>query len=399
MRTDFLPLAAVYTLVILGCLLLSYPALIAQPTPESSSSTAQAEAAVDSMALSKRFGEIPESAQQHFFDDAPRPNGIRVAFYNVENLFDTYDDPIKRDDEFLPTGMKGWSGKRYRLKLNQIYRVLSAVGGWEPAGVIGLCELENRFVLEQLLEKTPLREFDYEIVHHESPDKRGIDVGLLYRPEKFKVLHEEALKVIFPFDTTSRTRDILYVKGQVLKRDTVHIFVNHWPSRFGGHLETDPKRDFVAQTIRDKADEVYAKDPKAKIIIMGDLNDAPQDNSVLNVLRTEHELEGLAQSENDLYNLMYEMSENWWAGTHKFQEHWGVLDQIIISPKLVKNPEGLLLKGGQAHIFKADWLMEEEELRIGDKPNRTYLGARYHGGFSDHLPVYIDLIYPDMDAE
>ncbi len=336
--------------------------------------------------------EIPADAQETVFDDRPRGRDVaRIAFYNVENLFDTKDDPEKMDEAFTPTGMYGWSYKKYNKKLHHIYRVLVSVGGWEPPAVIGLCELENRFVLEELLSKTPLERFDYQIVHEESPDKRGIDVGLIYRKEKFQVLDYKPIHIRFPFDTTSRTRDILYVKGQLMKRDTVHIFVNHWPSRFGGHLETDPKRSFVAQTVRHYADSIYSRNPWANIVIMGDLNDAPSDQSLIEVLNAKGEAEGLEL--NDLYNLMHKMEKNWWEGSHKHEEHWGVLDQIIISPALVKRQEGLHLRNERAYIFKADWMLMDEEVRLGKKPFRTFLGARYLGGYSDHLPIYIDLEY------
>ncbi len=336
-----------------------------------------------------------EYMHPYHFNDEPRGNEVgRVVFYNVENLFDTYDDPEKMDEAFTIKGMYGWSSSKYKRKLHHIYRVLVSVGGWEAPAVIGLCELENRFVLEELLAKTPLSRFDYQIVHEESPDKRGIDVGLIYRKEKFKLIDYQAINVTFPFDTTSRTRDILYVKGRIIGADNVHIYVNHWPSRFGGHLETDAKREFVAQTIRHHVDSIYGVEPNANIIIMGDLNDAPNDDSVLNVLAAKGgDPNQLAT--NDLYNLMFSMEQEWKVGTHKHEEHWGILDQIVISQPLANRKEGLILKDGIARIYRPDWMLMEEEVRLGKKPFRTFLGARYLGGYSDHLPIYIDLEYTE----
>ena len=326
------------------------------------------------------------------FNDIPRGDrGLRIMFYNVENLFDTENDSIKRDDDFTPTGMKGWSGRRYKNKLKNIYRVIMGVGGWEPPACVGLCEVENRFVVNEMVARTPLRDFNYKIVHEESPDKRGIDVAFLYRPDKFQYISHEALNITFPFDTESRTRDILYIKGRALKKDTLHIFVNHWPSRFGGHLETDPKREYVASVLRKKVDAIYAENSQANIIIMGDLNDAPQDESVSKVLNAKLNLDEVR--EKDLYNLMSENLDNWKAGTHKHGEHWGILDQIIISPLLLNRQTGLQLSKDRVQIFGAGFLIEKEDLRLGLRPFRTYIGARYHDGYSDHLPVFIDVIY------
>lgn len=319
-------------------------------------------------------------------------SSCRIMFYNVENLFDTVDDSLKRDEDFTPTGMKGWSKRKYETKLKNIYQTIAGVGDWNMPAIIGLCEIENRFVLEELVNKTPLQRFDYQIVHEESPDKRGIDVGLLYHPEKFTYLSHETLPIQFPFDTASRTRDVLLVTGKVFDQDTIHVFVNHWPSRFGGHIETDPKRAVVAQTVRDKVLAIYQKNPTANIIIMGDLNDHPYDDSVAKVLKAKRDTTNLTF--NDLYNLTAE-NEARGEGTHKHKDHWGILDHLIVSPSLLQGKKGLGISSNRAVIFKAPWLIEKEEKGLGERPFRTYIGARFHDGYSDHLPIFLDLVEVD----
>ena len=327
-----------------------------------------------------------------YFDAAPRGKAtMRIVFYNVENLFDPLDDPVKKDDAFTPTGMYGWSYQKYHRKLHNIYRVLMGTGGWEAPAVVGFCEIENRTVLEALTQKTPLSKFGYEIVHEESPDKRGIDVALLYRPEKFQLIDYAALTVRFPFDTLSRTRDILYVRGKTLAQDTLHLFVNHWPSRYGGHLATDPKRAYVAQFLREKIDSIYQQQPKANILIMGDLNDEPSSESVAQHLGAQITLPSPIIEQNKLYNLMGQMELSWKIGTHKHEEHWGILDQIIVSASLLKG--ACQIQGGRAYIHHPEWLLMEESSRLGKRPFRTFLGAQYLGGYSDHLPIYVDVLF------
>ncbi|MCD4745212.1 MAG: endonuclease/exonuclease/phosphatase family protein [Bacteroidales bacterium] len=331
----------------------------------------------------------PESFQEENTNQIK--NSIRIVFYNVENLFDIYDDSLKRDDEFTPTGIKAWNNKRFYKKINNIYKVLIAAGGWKTPAIIGLCEIENRYVLKQLIYKTPLQNLNYKIIHYESPDRRGIDVALLYRHDNFKPLYQEAINILFPFDKTSLTRDILYVKGLLFDTDTMHIFVNHWPSRYGGYMATKPKREFVASVLRLKVDSIFKLDNEANIIIMGDFNDEPDKESLAQVLNAKNDT--LDLKINDLFNLMFEYHKNWKTGTHKFQEAWGVLDQFIVSAALLKRKNGLRLSPDKAQIFKVDFLMEKDPKHLGYKPFRTYSGPKYSGGYSDHLPIYLDLIY------
>lgn len=330
------------------------------------------------------------------FDDRSRDGrGIRACFYNIENLFDTEDDPKINDDEFLPKGPKGWTPYRYQQKLNNIYKTLSAVGGWGgPPEIVGFCEIENKKVLEDLLRKTPFQKYSYEIVHEDSPDARGIDVGLIYRPSAFKVLGHEAIRVSFPFAPDSKTRDILHVWGVVTGKDTLHVFVNHWPSRRGGQAASEPRRMVAAGLIRAKVDSLYKLNPNANILIMGDLNDHAEDRSLVEGLKAKHHIADIG--ETDMFNFMYELGKNWKMGSHKYQGHWGTLDHIIVSAPLIKNRgnEKRLHAGEKGgRIFTARFLLEEDRRYMGLQPFRTYGGPKFLGGFSDHLPVYIDLIY------
>ncbi len=326
------------------------------------------------------------------FDDRPRGlDAMRIMFYNTENLFDPLDDSLKADESFTPEGGNHWSEYKYWQKQNQIAQVISTVGGWEVPAIIGLCEVENRHVLINLVGNTPLKKYKYSIVHHESPDFRGIDVALIYRKEKFQLLKDTAYEVIFPFDKDSRTRDILYVKGIALDTDTLHIFVSHWPSKYGGAFVTIPKREYVAKQIKRYSDAILKANPNAKILIMGDFNDTPNEESVSNSLKAKSPEN---YKSGNLVNLMYPMmSAN--IGTHFYSggatgAEWSVLDQMVVSSNLLDDSLGLRVKNKQAHIFSADFLFEKNNKGM-TVPYRTFIGMKYNGGFSDHLPVYMDI--------
>ncbi len=315
---------------------------------------------------------------------------IRIMFYNVENLFDTYDDTTKRDNEFLPDGVKYWTSRKYYEKLNNITKIITAVGeDFQPPDIVGVCEIENRFVLEQLIKKTALSKFQYKIVHYESPDKRGIDVGLIYRKKNFKVLYSNNYKVSLG-DAKRTTRDILYVKG-LSKKDTLHIFINHWPSRWGGQLKSDPKRIAAAKTLRAIVDTIFQKSPNANIIIMGDFNDYADNNSMKKYLNAKYE-DVQSFKNNELYNLTSLNNKNIKYGSHKYQGHWGILDQIVVSGSLLTKTNNLYTKKEFANVFSSDFILEKDIKFSGFQPFRTYIGMKYIGGFSDHLPIYLDLL-------
>ena len=317
---------------------------------------------------------------------------FRIMFYNTENLFDVFDDSLTRDEDFTPEGGKHWSWSKYNKKISNISKVITAVGGWSPPEIIGLCEIENRYVLESITRFSPLKKHDYRIIHQESPDRRGIDVGLLYLPNKFTPISYNAIRVNFPENMGKTTRDVLYVKGETNEKDTLHIFVNHWPSRWGGQMETDAKRMFVASLVRGKADSIFGTNPKANIIIMGDLNDYPTDISLMKSMKCQVDFDG-EFIDNDLYNLAYYLQEVKGQYSHSYQGEGGVLDQIIISGVMFNMDNSIITTPDDTHIFNADFLLENDDSYVGQKPFRTYIGYKFHDGYSDHLPVYIDLFF------
>jgi len=314
----------------------------------------------------------------------------RVMFYNVENLFDTKDDPEKKDEEFTPDGTRYWSNYRYNQKLNNIYKVIVAIGEWDLPQLVGLSELENRGVLEDLLNNTPLYKTDYKIIHFEAPDLRGIDVGLLYRSDYFTPILEKAISVEWPKTVKAGpTRDILYVAGLTNTNDTLHVFVNHWPSRWGGQMETEGKRMHVAKLVKKETDSIFRVNPNANIIIMGDLNDYPTDRSILEVLKAQTEYDKIKP--NKLYNTSYYLEQEKKLGTHKYNGQWGILDQMIVSGGLLDTTSTVSCTLEDSHVFNADFLLEPDDKYTGKRVNRTYIGFKFHGGYSDHLPIYLDL--------
>ncbi len=316
----------------------------------------------------------------------------RIMFYNAENLFDTFDDPEKRDDEFLPEGKKYWSKSKFYTKINNVAKVITGIGGWSPPEIVGLCEIENRFCVESIVKYSPLKKFNYQIVHKESPDRRGIDVALLYLKNRFTLISKEFIQVDFP-NSDSKTRDILYVKGKTKNEDTLHVFVNHWPSRWGGMMESEERRMFVASLVRAKADSIFKADAVPKIIIMGDLNDYPENKSMMEVLRAKTEYDN--PNPKELYNLAWYMQNKKGMGSHKYQGEWGVLDQIVLSGGLLKQNNKLYTSIDNAKTWNQPFLLEKDVQHVGYKPFRTYIGYKYNGGFSDHLPVYLDLFDAD----
>ncbi len=308
-----------------------------------------------------------------------------IAFYNTENLFDPRDDSLKNDEAFTPEGFNHWSFKKMKRKVSNIAKVLLAMGKGEPPDIIGLAEIENRFVLEQLCYHSPLKKFQYKIVHYDSPDMRGIEVALLYRSERIQIVYSEPIPVVFPFEIESKNRDILYVVATFPQGDSLHLFVNHWTSRYGGYAPTILKRNHYATIIRENVNLLLEQNPKCNILITGDFNDYPTDESISQVLGAVE----FPNKEADLYNLMLPFFKQQNMGTHKREDFWGCLDQIIVSKALLEEDNRLLIVEREAHIFKSDFMMVPDEKYGGEKVFRTYLGPKYIGGYADHLPVYL----------
>ena len=309
-------------------------------------------------------------------------------FYNVENLFDTTDDTLTADEEFTPEGDKHWTLNRYQVKLDNIARVMRGIGRWDLPAIVGLCEVENRKVLMDLTGHRLLSEADYRIIHRNSPDRRGIDVALLYKDKVFYPIRSRWIPIFFGSDAERTTRDILYVKGKLYDSDTIHIFINHWPSRWGGVEASEPRRVEVARRLKELTDSIFLTEIDANIIIAGDFNDNPADSSIYKVLSAG---KGGDQSEKGLINLMYGINISKDGGTLKYRENWEVYDQIIVSSSMKKLKHTKLLLDGP-FIYSPEYLLEKDERYLGDKPFRTYSGPRYLGGFSDHLPVYVRFV-------
>jgi len=298
----------------------------------------------------------------------------RIGFYNVENLFDTIDSPLRNDDEFLPNTKKNWNTERYQKKLNDLAKIISAMG---TPTILGLSEVENRAVCQDLADTDALREAGYITVHQQSPDFRGIDVALLVQKDKFRLVTSDLIRIDFPANIVEdyTTRDILYVRGILDGKTELHIFVNHWPSRYGGVKASEPKRVYVAQQLKKYADKILANNPNANIILMGDFNDETDNKSVA------------VELGNTFHNCMAALDQAG-KGTYNYRGNWNMLDHILVSKALQTGKNGLTASEGT--IFREEWMMYQSK-KNGATPNRTYGGPNYYGGFSDHLPVYVDL--------
>lgn len=307
-----------------------------------------------------------------------------VGFYNVENLFDTEDDPTTNDAEFLPTGSYQWTAERYEKKLKDLSDVICLIGKeYGGAAILGLSEIENKKVMEDLVATEKLSPFHYGVVHHDSPDRRGVDVGLIYQKERFQVLQVIPHRLTLPEDTSFRTRDQLLVVGILDKIDTLHILVNHWPSKLGGERRSLPKRVAAAQLSRHIADSIMAINKNAKIIIMGDLNDNPDAKSIIEVLNAKGKMKEVG--EGDLFNPMWKLyRDGIWS--YVYQDTPNVIDNVIVSNGLLATQSGYHFSS--AHIFRAKFMFANSGSYAG-YPLRTYASGTYLGGYSDHLPVYI----------
>lgn len=314
-----------------------------------------------------------------------------IGFYNLENLFDTIDDPITIDEEFLPTGIKNYTGEVYKDKLNRLASVLSKIGtDLSPDGLalIGNAEVENVHVLQDLVNEPQLKSRNYKIIHYDSPDARGVDVNLLYNPKYFTPVSSEPLHVkLYDADSSERkTRDVLFVHGKFDGED-FFVFVNHWPSRRGGEQVSAPSRAAAAKVCRLKIDSITAVQPDAKIIVMGDLNDDPVDPSIAVVLGAKGEKNKV--SRGGLYNPWMEPYKQG-IGTLAYNDSWNLFDQIIISSGFLdQSKSSYFFKEGI--IFRRPWMIATSG-RYEGYPKRTYDFDNYNSGFSDHLPTYIVLL-------
>ncbi len=314
---------------------------------------------------------------------------FRVMSYNVENFFDTKDNPLKEDDDFLPYGIRGWTPKRYYLKLQRTAKVIFAAGEWSPPSLVGLCEVENDTVLEDLLHLTPLRNLFYQYCITDGDDVRGINLALLYRRDQFRFLSKEEIPV--PVDKWQRpTRPILYVSGQILTGDTLDVFVCHFPSRYAGEKQTEQSRLNAARIVRHYADSVRDSRLHPQIIIMGDFNDMPHNPSLADGLQSRPIPELFTQDTivtDCYYNLFHRA-----RGTHKYQGEWWQLDHMIVNGLLLNPDSPFHLNPGSEHVFVSPFLFKDDRTWGHKRLFRTYYGYQYEGGFSDHLPIVADFI-------
>lgn len=308
---------------------------------------------------------------------------FRIGFYNVENFFDTVDDPNNQnDDEFLPSAAKEWTMERYQEKITNIGLVMQGI---EFPVLMALSEVENKTVLEDLVASDLLKNEDYGIEHYDSPDFRGIDNALLYKKSAFNVLSSEAIEVSLPQSVSqfSTTRDILLVKG-TYEGEVVYVYVNHWPSRSGGVAETTLKREYAASVLRDEIDELLDVEPTANIIAIGDFNDEPENISMAQVLRAM--TSAPSEIDNQLYNYSSVITDvN--VGSYFF-DGWQMIDQAVVSGQLLDDSGKMKVVG--YNVYNDPSVLFDHPTD-GPRPDRTYGGDQYFGGFSDHLAIYLEV--------
>ena len=314
-------------------------------------------------------------------------NKAVIGFYNVENLFDTIDDPLKNDEQFLPDGDYRWGSARYEAKLKSLSKVIAEMARLDGGLVVlGVSEIENEQVLLDLAATELLKPYHLSVCHHESPDRRGVDVAFFYDASRFKILSTRAFPTIVPNNPDFITRDQWLMTGILDGVDTLDIVVNHWPSKSGGEKRSLPGRIAAGQLGRQIADSVLHSRPNAKFIYMGDLNDNPTSKCIIAEMNTKTKPENLTQY--DLYNPMWKLFRDG-LGSYAYRDSWEMLDNIIISGGLV-NAAPSTYKFRSAHIFRKDYLFTKSGSYM-DYPYRTFAGGNYQGGYSDHLPVYIVL--------
>ncbi len=313
---------------------------------------------------------------------------FRVMFWNVENLFDCKHDSLKNDYQFLPTAMRAWNQRRYRKKLVDIARTITAVGKWTPPALVGLCEVENDSVMRDLTRYSPLKQEEYQYIITHSPDRRGIDVALLYQEGRFKLLQREAIRIPYSGKHQYPTRDILHATGLVSHKDTLDVFVVHLPSRLGGQKASEPNRIRVARILKQSVDRLFASRLHPKVLIMGDFNDYPDCRSITEILGAV--APPTHPEPLHLYNLLANRAKKRNCGSYRYKGEWNLLDQLIVSGTLLNPENNFSTNEKKAQIVHLPFLLREDEKYGGKEPFRTYNGIRYQGGFSDHLPVFVD---------
>ncbi len=315
------------------------------------------------------------------FRSSPKEDLHTIAFYNLENLFDTKDDKRTLDDDFLPDGKKRWNEKRYRKKIYKLGTAISNVGydkAKKAPAIVGVAEVENQGVLEDLVQSKHLKKKDYGVVHYDSPDERGIDTGLIYQKRYFEVVDSRVhgLDLVDEEGLPDHTRDILHVEG-LLNGERIHVLVNHWPSRRAGANETQHKRVIAAEKAKYILSSIQEENEGAKVIVMGDFNDDPFSTSIKEHLVAD-----------ELFNPM-ETLLSYSKGSLNYKGQWNLFDQIIFTPNFFQTDKGTH-RFAHADVFN-DRFLAEWKGRYKNNPFRTFVGKKYLGGYSDHFPVFIQL--------
>jgi len=309
-----------------------------------------------------------------------------IGFWNVENLYDTLNDQWKNDEDFTPAGVNAWTGSRYKTKIEHLADAISKMAiDATPDGVaiLGLCEVENKSVVEDLVNSSKLKVRQYKVVHIEGPDARGVDPSFIYNPAYFKFSEAVSYRVKLVQDSSFRTRDILVVSG-FFNNEALTVVVNHWPSRRGGEAQSRPNRNAAAKVVRRISDSILQKDPRSKIIVMGDFNDDPVNESIKTYIGTYNDIS--VNKKDYFYNPMEKLYQNG-IGTLAWQDSWNLFDQIILNQNWI--PSGYATwQYYSAHVFNKTFLKNDYGKYKG-YPARTYSGAAYTAGYSDHFPVYI----------
>jgi len=319
----------------------------------------------------------------------PAQQSFRIMTYNVENFFDTKDDPAKDDNEFTPSGSRHWTSSRYYHKTQQIAKVIAAAGEWDTPALVGLCEIENDTVLHHLLQHTPLRQQHYHYCMTHGQDTRGINVALLYQRDKFGYLGHEEHPVKFSRKTHKSTRNILHSWGKVVNGKILDVFVCHLPSRYGGEKESETDRTDAARTLRQLCDSLHTVRDELQIIIMGDFNDTSVNASISKILNATPAQMIQSDKEittNTLFFLKPEKNKQA-KGSYKFQGEWSCIDQIIVSANLIRRQSSMHLSNDLCKIFSPSFLLTDDKTWRGKRPYRSFYGYKYEGGYSDHLPI------------
>ncbi|MBR5783950.1 MAG: hypothetical protein IKY43_02145 [Bacteroidales bacterium] len=314
-------------------------------------------------------------------------NMVRLAWWNLENFFDPSNDSLTNDDEFTPEGINHWTYTRFNNKKNNIYKTILSMGLDSLPAAMGVCEVENAWTLKQLCFNTPLAKYGYQYIHYDSPDPRGIDVALVYMPKQFSPIYSKPILVDDSSNLSFKTRDILLVCGTVLETDTLFILLAHFPSKKTGIISVS-RREVAAKKLKYTIDTIAQRHPKCGIVVMGDFNDTPLDDCIVKTLGVSPSV--MDSSQSGLINLMADIDSDF--GTYKYQGMWYCLDQIMISSNLSMKTNShlpLVVDGAKIHI--KDFLLVKDNKFLGNKLYRTYTGVKYEGGFSDHLPIYINV--------